>query len=305
MEVIDMNIPSDSFVKLGCDSLEGVSNKFLRRRSSEYLRADYLREGDLNLSIDPEKENKLIRLCQIDDETTTLGIDTSNIVLGNTEEGILCAVRGTVVWKEKATYQYLRYGPFIFHITERNKYALYNTLRRAYLDVDDGVGVPILERTVERIRSILERWLQSQLCEATCNSLILWDGSLTTRTVNNTISGLSEILHTARKNHNCILAFSKKTTLSVGGRRFNDLIDGRFAPCLLDIDKDVQMQYSGHLHFLGRIYVAKFSSTSFAFRLDIDRRVSEDEGLNAVGKLLGNELLACLLYTSPSPRDRS
>ena len=76
------------------------------------------------------------------------------------------------------------------------------------------------------------------------------------------------------------------------GRKLSDLIDGRLAPCLLDIDDAIRLQYGRHLQFLGKIYAAKLSPTSFTFRLDIDRRASETEGLNAICRLLGNELLA-------------
>lgn len=291
MEAIDlMNMVSTDFAKLGCNSLEGISDTCLSPQNSDYITDKYDVGDEFNIEIDPELRNKSISLWQIKDETTVFGIDTSNIILGNTGDGILCAVRGTVVWREKAAYQYVRHGPFIFYITEKNRYSLYNTLRQIYLD-SDSVDAPILERTIERIRSILERWLQRQLCEAAHNSLILWDGSLTSRIVNGSISVVGEILHTARENSNCILAISKNTSLSTSGRRLNELIDGKLAPCLLDIDRDVQLQYGSHLHFFGRIYAAKLAPNSFTFRLDIDRRISDEMGFNAVRRLLGNELL--------------
>jgi len=184
MEVVDLvNIVSKDFAKLGCNSLEGVSNLSLSSCKSD---RSYVNNVDRALAIEvgADLRNQPIRVQKIYDETPIFGIDTSNIMLGNTERGVLCAVRGTIVWRSNARYRYVRHGPFIFHITERNRYWLYNTLRQIYLDADDGVSAPILERTVERIRSILERWLQKQICESTTDSLILWDGSLTTKTVN-------------------------------------------------------------------------------------------------------------------------
>lgn len=292
MQAVDlMNMVSTDFAKLGNDSLEGLSNLSLHPQSSDYLNLDGEIDCELNLNVETSIKGKPIKLSKIDDETTVFGIDTSNIILGNTGNGILCAVRGSVVWRERGTYQYARHGPFIFNITERNRYTLYNTLRQLYLEADDSVGAPILERTVERIRSILERWLQRQLCEATHNSIILWDGSLTTRTVNGPISVVGDILRTARDNGNCILALSKNTSLSTLGRGVNDLIDCDLAPCLLDIDDTVRQQYGNRLHFFGKIYAAKLAPAPFTFRLDIDRRISGEQGLNAVSKLLGNELL--------------
>ena len=293
MEAVNLiDMVSKDFAKLGRGSLEGISNMCMRPRNSDYLSTDYALDDELNIEMNAEIKNIPIRLWQINDETPIFGIDTSSILLGNTKKGLLCAVRGSVVLRKKAVFQYVRHGPFIFHITERNRYALYNTLRQIYLDADDPIGAPILEGTVERIRSILERWLQKQLCESTHDSIILWDGSLTTRTINGPTSVIGEILHTARNNRNYILALSKKTTLTMMGRRLSDLIDGRLAPCLLDIDDAIRLQFGNHLQFLGKIYAAKLSPTSFTFRLDIDRRASEAEGFNATCRLLGNELLA-------------
>ncbi|MCJ7759747.1 DNA double-strand break repair nuclease NurA [Candidatus Bathyarchaeota archaeon] len=292
MEVADMKrMVSNDFAKLGCSSLAGISNECLKPRKSDYLSADYEPDEDFAIEMDVAVKNGLIKLHRVNDTISVFGIDTSNIILGDTGKGILCAVRGSIVWRANGTYQYIRHGPFIFHITEKNKYALYNALRQLYLDVDSNMGAPILEKLVERIRFILERWLQKQLCESTHDSLILWDGSLTTRTVNRSSPVLSELLHTAKINHNYILALSKETTISVSGRKLNELISNGFAPCLLDIDTAVRSCYSNQLNFLGRIYAAKLSPSPFTFRLDIDRRIPMEDGFNAVGQLLGNELL--------------
>ncbi|MFH0896534.1 MAG: DNA double-strand break repair nuclease NurA [Candidatus Bathyarchaeota archaeon] len=292
MEVTDlMQMVSNDFAKLGSNSLMGMSHKYLKPRNIDYLNGDYELDDDFTIETDAGNKNEPIRLHRVNNAISVFGIDTSNIILGDTGEGILCAVRGSIVWREKETYQYIRHGPFIFHITERNKYALYNALRQIYIDADNSISAPILERLVERIRFILERWLQRQLCEATHDSLILWDGSLTTQKVKSPASVLGELLRTAHSNRNYVLAFSKKTTISVSGRRLNNLIDDGSAPCLLDVDDAVRSCYDNHLNFLGRIYAAKLSPSPFTFRLDIDRRIPEDEGFYAVGQLLGNELL--------------
>lgn len=291
MEVVDFRqMTSSDFAKLGSVSLEGLSNSCLKAPSTNYLDADYEPDADFPAET-YAGEGRPIRLHQNAVETPVFGIDTSNIVIGETREGILCAVRGSVVWREKGAYQYIRHGPFIFHITEENKYVLYNTLRQIYVDAEDSVGAPLLEKTSQRIRAVLERWLQKQLCEATHDSLLLWDGSLTTRTVNGSIAVLSEILRTARENHNYVLAISKKTSLSVSGRKLGGLLDDRSTPCLLDVDDAVRTHYGNNLSFFGRMYAAKLAPSPFTFRLDIDRKVPEDEGFSAVGRLLTNELL--------------
>jgi len=294
MEVADFSqlVPKD-FMTIGCGSLKMIAESSFRPTIRELSRqelTDYNEDLELDMNL-IDGIPAPIKLSPISDGTPVFGVDTSNIELGETAEGILCAIRGTIVWRERGEYQYVRHGPFIFHVTELNKQDLYNTLRQVYFNEDEAVGAPILDKASERIRNILERWLQRQICQSCEESLLLFDGSLTTRTVNSPISVLSELLWKARERHNIVLALSKQTTLSVSGRRISDLIDNKYAPCITDIDKGLVSQYGSNLHFFGRIYAAKLMPSYFTFRLDIDRRVSEAEGVQAVQKLLGNDLI--------------
>ena len=45
------------------------------------------------------------------------------------------------------------------------------------------------------------------------------------------------------------------------------------------------------LCFLGDVYVAKFRSNGFSFRLDIDKRAPTEEKIDAVQKVIGNDLV--------------
>jgi hypothetical protein len=283
MEINDLlQLAPDHFAKLGYHSFQETSTPHFGTLAINDL--DTYNRNSIPIS------KRMIQIEPIFEPTPVYGLDTSNIVLGETSEGILCAVRGSIVWREQDKYQYLRHGPFIFNITEENKVILYNTLQ-FYLDEASSFDAPILERMVDRIRFIFERWLQEQLVEIAYNSLILWDGSLTTRVVNGTISFMDELLHDARKNHNNILALSKQTTLSVFGHRFYDLIEDHYVPCLLDIDDVARSQHGSQLRTFGRIFAAKLSPSRFTFRLDIDRQIPLEEGVRAVSRLLGNELL--------------
>ena len=61
-------------------------------------------------------------------ETLIAAVDTSTIKIGETSTGIIIAIRGAITWRQNHSYKYTRLGPFIFHITEDNKNAVYNTL---------------------------------------------------------------------------------------------------------------------------------------------------------------------------------
>ena len=71
-------------------------------------------------------------------ETIVAAVDTSTIKIGETQTGIIVAIRGATTWKQNGTYKYTRLGPFIFHITEENKNQLYNTLEHAYFSTTYG-----------------------------------------------------------------------------------------------------------------------------------------------------------------------
>ena len=295
MEVADLSYTSPKdLMTLGCGSLKDLVDLSFRPRHVNSLELsvedlDYDREIKADI-VDDERLEK-VGLHPIVDDTPVFGIDTSSIELGETKNGILCAVRGSVVWRYASGYQYTRYGPFIFHITETNKRVLYNKLRQAYFGSRDDVSAPSLWWMPGRIRNVLERWLQKLVCQSCRDSLLLWDGSLTAWTFDSPVSVLSEMLHAARNKGNVILAFSKKTRLYVADHRIADLIDDRETPCLLKIDDAIRLQYGSSLCFFGRVYAAKLAPGYFTFRLDVDREVPEEEGIRAVERLIGNDLV--------------
>lgn len=284
MELADVShmVPMD-FFDLGRSSLEEMASITSRPSidgvewSDEAGDALILRLGGHNAP--------LIRLSEAGQSVPVIGIDTTNIELGQTGQGILCAVRGTVVKAEEGRYEYIRHGPFIFHITNTNRQTLYENLMASFLDVRESGHAPPLEKMTERIRGVLERWLQRQVSLTYRGALILWDGSLAAPRTSRSLPLMSRILREARERENTILAFSKKTTLALwnGG---HDIVDNRLAPSLLDIDEDARLSYAGQLCFLGHVYASKLRPGSFTLRLDIDRQVPAPEAVEAVQRLL-------------------
>ncbi len=139
-----------------------------------------------------------------------------------------------------------------------------------------------------RLASLLERWLQLLLVKTTNNSIILFDGSLTGGTIDTPVHRLHEILNIARRNKNIVLAFSKATNLRMNGYLITERLPEQEAPYLLE---------TKGLHFkpptivFGDVYVAKLQRANVAFRLDIDKEIDFTNRIEAVEKLLGNDLL--------------
>jgi hypothetical protein len=247
-------------------------------------------QADTSPDLDGKTISTLLTpLTPIQDGTPIIGIDVSGIKIGETETGILCVVRGAITWNLNRRYRYLRIGPFPFHITEENKSELFS-----HLDSDMfpemNVRLTPLTEAIGKICNLVERWIQASISYVTNESIILWDGSLATGFPGSSFNEVSHILRAARKQGNSVLAFSKATTIRFLGWRITDLVAKREAPCLFEVE-DLPLSISKNRHLLGRIYVAKLATSGCAFRLDIDRTLERENGVKAVQKLLGNELM--------------
>jgi len=223
-------------------------------------------------------------------ETLIAALDTSTIKIGETTTGIIIAIRGAITWRQNPTYKYTRLGPFIFHITVDNKNTVYNALEQAYFSATYGSAhqaSPNMIQMPMRLASLLERWMQTQISKTVKDGIILFDGSLTAGTIDTPVQRLREILSYARRNDSTVLAFSKATTLRANGILITEQLPNHEPPYLLE---------TAGLHFkpptviLGDVYVARLNKANFAFRLDIDREIPEEQRLAAVQKLLGNDL---------------
>jgi hypothetical protein len=229
-------------------------------------------------------------------ETIVAAIDASTIKIGETSTGILIAVRAATTWKQNGGYKYTRLGPFIFHVTEDNKNQIFNTLERAYFSTTYGSthqSVPNIMQMPTRLASLLERWLQTMLAKTVNHGVLLIDGSLTCGTPDTPIQRLREILSFARKNHTTVLAFSKATILRSNGLLITEQLPNRDSPYLLETSG---VHYKPPLMLLGEVYVARLNKANLAFRLDMDSATPIEERMDAVQKLLGNDL-----YTQSYP----
>jgi hypothetical protein len=252
---------------------------------------DYV-EDEFTLTLNSDHINcKPIRLKPIICNVPVVAIDVSSIKIGETESGVICAVRGVVTWRERNSYLYIRCGPLIFHITEQTSGLLFE--QPGFQNFTPStLWSPMTMRILARLRNTLERWIQNLACEHFENAIILFDGSLTAGTPDNPVKYVERILDVAKEKGNVVLAFSKTTKLRVAGRNITNLMREMQPPSLLDIDCIVSPQFPPHpVHLLGRVYVAKLAPGGFAFRLDIDREIPRESAFEAVGRLIGCDLV--------------
>ncbi|MEJ2240916.1 MAG: DNA double-strand break repair nuclease NurA, partial [Candidatus Bathyarchaeota archaeon] len=226
-----------------------------------------------------------IQLVKSQEVAPVVGIDVSSIHIGETASGHLCAIRGAIVWKVKKTYKYQRIGPFPFHITEQNKKEIHKLFRNDFFELSESN----IFNMQNKMGNLLERWLQLGVSSSTYGAIILLDGSMTAGMIDNPIEELDRILNVARNRLNTVLAFSKNTNLRLFGHKLTDYAGSTLPPYLLEID-GLESSLRQFLS-LGNIYVAKLTPGICSFRLDIDKKISREQGITAVQNLLGSDLL--------------
>lgn len=240
----------------------------------------------LRIKLDP------IPLKPIREQTIVAAVDTSTMKIAETNAGIVLAIRGANVWKQNENYRYTRLGPFIFHVTEDNKNEVYHALETAYFPSMRALNrqnSPTLLQMPTRIAALLERWQQSMLTKTIEKGLILFDGSLTAGTADTPAHQLRETLSNGRSRGNVVLAFSKMTNLRVHGCLITEFKLEQRPPYLLET---IGLKLKPPMVTLGAVYVAKLSKGSCAFRMDIDQEVPSDSRIEAVERLLANDLIS-------------
>ncbi len=299
-----------SLLLRGCQSEEAPLPDFLMKLSDSSMRT--IKGGSLkprevslfDLSIEDETHQDLplmlgnellqckpITVEPMEGKAPTVAVDVSSMRIGDTDDGVLCALRAATVWKINGAYVYLRCGPIMFHITDYGHEHVSKRLGFKEL-LPPGMFSSVTWRILGRLRNTLERWTQRLVCTSSKDALILFDGSLTAGTPDNPVKYVESILDSARENGNVVLAFSKATKLAIAGRKVTNLLEQMPAPCLLDIDHQIGVQFPPNpVKLLGRVYIAKLSLGGFTFRLDIDRQVPIDGALDAVSKLSGCDLI--------------
>lgn len=201
-----------------------------------------------------------------------VAIDSTSFGLGIIPDGLVGAVRLSVIIKEvgKTNHSLERYGPYIVPVTNQNKEALYHDLYRTVYGKDPkGIHAPDYVKMFDRVRDLLERYVQLEVVKSIKESLILLDGSLIGGTVALPEFFTKRVLDHAAENGNSLLAISKSTRLALepSQKSILSLLDGVLGPCYVSGVKDHISQDRDR--YFGDIYVAKLTPLGEPFRIDI------------------------------------
>jgi len=226
----------------------------------------------------------------IPDGTPIVAVDASSIKVGETRDGVICAVRGAVVWNDGGKYRCLRVGPFPFHITRESRRIILKYLNQFSPTISNS-NMTFLIEVQSKLCNALERWIQMAISGSISDSIILFDGTLSTKPLNSNADLLAQILRKARSNSNAVVSFSKFSTIKFLGRKITDLIVKQKEPCLLEINENMLSISSKSMRLLGKIYAGKLCGKGYAFRIDVDRMLPKEMQVIVIQRILGNDLV--------------
>jgi len=205
-------------------------------------------------------------------EKNIIAIDSTAFNLGVVEEGVVGSVRLSVIIRKANQKSHFmeRYGSYIFMVTNQNKHKIYeNLFKTAYGYDPPKNSAPDSFKMIDRVRNLLERYIQLEAIKSQKNSIILLDGSLIGNTIANPGSHISRMMDEAFKNNNTLVAISKFTNLILksNGKNITSL-------CQSDLNPSYRGPLNGYIdgdssRYLGDIYVARLTKDGEPFRIDL------------------------------------
>ena len=242
-----------------------------------------------------ESEKKIEYLTpRFPTEQNVVAIDSTELVLGYIPDGFVAAVRASLAIKtpNDNAHHLERHGPFLIAITGENKDELFQTLHRRVYGIATSSTAPTLEKTLDRVRNLFERYLQLETAKTVHESMILLDGSLIGGTVDSPTFFVRKIIDTAGQNTNSIVALSKSTELTLEQSRRNilSLLEVIPGPCYVGDTRDYIRLRHGSERYFGHVYVTRLTTSGETFRIDIPDNTPKphDEILNSLAGLAGD-----------------
>jgi hypothetical protein len=229
-----------------------------------------------------------------------VAIDSGIIRLGETQDGLIIALRGCAAILDKqgqVRLNLFRSGPL--YLRNRDKLEILHLMgchlgkEDFFIAIDESTNVPqAVKRGVaedshqygDRFRNWFERLIQWEAVSSISNGVILLDGALTLRTRDTPQIFLERLAERASDCGNALVAISKQSRLQVNETPITFLLDdhpGRV--CYRPVSPILQQQDPTRAErVLGNIYVARLSPVGPSFRIDIKhaRGQSDDEALN-------------------------
>ncbi len=251
--------------------------KFMPSNDEDFDKAEEIQEDETLILAETPGDYRVLKREEIEG-CEILAVDTTSFRVGETERGIVAAYRAAIVRFDGKEYNVTRLGPFIVHLSDANKEYVYNYLRSVLgLREVSSRDVPKLYKMVDRVRNLIERYLQVTTADYLKDGLILWDGSLTGDTVDTPKEVLVSALNRAIRSNNAVFGISKTSNIRTSdGYRLIDLLSDVYEPAYVKVHHLLKGRLAKRI--LGEVYAVKFSPQGFTFRVDVyPRRGSSSE----------------------------
>ena len=191
--------------------------------------------------------------------------------------------------KAKNTIERSGTGAYLVVITNYNKDDLYASTRELVYGEATRARAPDLRKTLDRLRSLLERHLQFEAAKSFDNALLLVDGSLMVGAVADPMFVIKNLVRDAASHGNTIVALSKSTTLTLRENQLGilSLIDGIPGACYVgDLREHLTQEQD---RYAGCVYVGRLAPNGEAFRFDIPENAAllHEEVFSMVSGLSG------------------
>ncbi|MGP8134419.1 MAG: DNA double-strand break repair nuclease NurA [Halobacteriota archaeon] len=220
-----------------------------------------------------------------------VAIDSTSVVLGYVPEGLVGAIRASVIIKPegKTLHAMERYGPYLAVVTNYDKDELYANACELVYGERTHSKAPDARKTLDRLRNLLERYLQFQTVRSYADALVLIDGSLMAGAVADPMFVVKDLVRDAQQNRNAVVALSKSTTLTLKESRLSilSLLEGVPGACYVgDLRQHLTQERS---RYIGCVYVGRLTPRGEAFRFDIPENtgVTHDWLFSMLGGLSG------------------
>ena len=200
-----------------------------------------------------------------------VAIDSTSVVLGYVPEGLVGAIRASVILKPegKTHHAMERYGPYLAVVTNYDKDEMYANACELVYGEQSHAKAPDTRKTLDRLRNLLERYLQFQAVKSYNDALLLIDGSLMAGAVADPMFVVKDLVRDAERNRNAVVAISKSTTLTMKESRLSilSLLDGLPGACYVgDLRQHLTQERS---RYIGCVYVGRLTPRGEAFRFDV------------------------------------
>ncbi|MCS7125420.1 MAG: DNA double-strand break repair nuclease NurA [Aigarchaeota archaeon] len=276
-----------AFSEVGRQTFASLDSLRMYNCSREDLVREYLDEVYIGFNSTLDEYFFEVQEVEIGREPRkVIAIDTSSIKIAESARGVVISVKGAIVIRDLDKSTIVKtVGPFIFYITRKNSkkvFGEYSELLKSTNRYDFYLYAQKI------LTELLEKRLQEYTVEKYKDSIILFDGSLTTTTFNCFLDSIEKILKKTLENKNEILAFSKTSFLQISGEPLQIIHSEKNPPYIIDLTKALEYSNLGRIRVYGRVYLARLVEGSLGYRVDA---YLQNEASTVFGLLLKNDPL--------------